>query len=54
MKAIRFHRYGEPADILTVTDKPVPQPGARQVRLKSGSPPSTPPTCSTYGATTQG
>jgi NADPH2:quinone reductase len=34
MKAIRFDRYGEPTDVLTVTEQPVPQPGAGQVRLK--------------------
>jgi NADPH:quinone reductase len=34
MKAIRFDRYGEPTDVLTVTEQPVPQPGPGQVRLK--------------------
>jgi NADPH:quinone reductase-like Zn-dependent oxidoreductase len=34
MRAIRFDHYGEPADVLTVTEQPVPQPGAGQVRLK--------------------
>ena len=34
MKAICFDHYGEPADVLTVTEQPVPQPGAGQVRLK--------------------
>src|ERR1700741_4303685 len=34
MKAIRFPHYGKPADVLTVTEQPVPQPGAREVRLK--------------------
>src|SRR5271156_1727637 len=34
IQAIRFDHYGEPADVLTVTDKPVPQPGAGQVRVK--------------------
>jgi NADPH:quinone reductase len=34
MKAIRFDRYGEPTDVLTVTEQPVPQPGRGQVRLK--------------------
>ena len=34
MKAIRFDHYGEPADVLTVTDQPVPEPGAGEVRLK--------------------
>src|SRR5271154_958250 len=34
MQAICFDRYGEPTDVLTVTDKPVPQPGFGQVRVK--------------------
>jgi NADPH:quinone reductase len=34
MKAIRFDHYGEPADVLAVTEQPVPQPRAGQVRLK--------------------
>jgi NADPH:quinone reductase-like Zn-dependent oxidoreductase len=34
MKAVRFDRYGEPADVLTVTDQPVPAPGAGEVRVK--------------------
>jgi NADPH2:quinone reductase len=34
MKTIRFDRYGEPADVLTVTDQPVPEPGAGEVRIK--------------------
>ena len=34
MQAICFDRYGEPTDVLTVTDKPVPQPGAGKVRVK--------------------
>ena len=34
MKAIRFDHYGEPADVLAVTEQSVPQPGAGQVRVK--------------------
>jgi len=34
MKAVRFDRYGEPADVLTVTEQPVPEPGPGEVRLK--------------------
>jgi NADPH:quinone reductase len=34
MKAIRFDHYGEPADVLAVTEQPVPQPGVGEVRLK--------------------
>jgi NADPH2:quinone reductase len=34
MEAICFDHYGEPTDVLTVTEKPVPQPGAGEVRVK--------------------
>lgn len=34
MKAVHFDRYGEPADVLRVTDQPVPAPGAGEVRVK--------------------
>ena len=34
MKAISFVNYGEPADVLTVTEQPVPQPAAGEVRVK--------------------
>ena len=34
MKAVRFDRYGEPADVLTVAEQPVPEPGPGEVRLK--------------------
>ena len=34
MKAIRFDHYGEPTDVLTVTEQLVPQPGAGQVGVK--------------------
>jgi NADPH:quinone reductase len=34
MKAIRFDHYGEPADVLAITEQPVPQPDAGQVRVK--------------------
>lgn len=34
MKAIRFDHYGEPVDVLTVTEQPLPQPGAGEVRVK--------------------
>lgn len=42
MKAIRFDQYGEPGDVLTVADQPVPQPGAGQVRVKIGFSPVNP------------
>lgn len=34
MKAIEFDRYGEPADVLRVSDQPVPEPGPGEVRVK--------------------
>jgi NADPH2:quinone reductase len=34
MKTIRFNRYGEPRDVLTVTEQPVGQPGAGEVRVR--------------------
>ena len=34
MKAIRFNHYGEPTDVLTVTEQPVPQPGPGEARVK--------------------
>ena len=34
MKTIRFDHYGEPKDVLSVTEQPVPQPGAGEVRVK--------------------
>src|SRR5581483_1671656 len=34
MKSIRFDRYGEPADVLAVTDQHMPEPGEGEVRIK--------------------
>ena len=34
MRTIRFNHYGEPRDVLTVTEQPVPQPDAGEVRVK--------------------
>ncbi|MEV7013400.1 zinc-dependent alcohol dehydrogenase family protein [Streptosporangium sp. NPDC051022] len=34
MKAIRFARHGEPAEVLTVEDLPIPEPGEGQVRVR--------------------
>jgi NADPH:quinone reductase len=34
MKAVRFDHYGEPTDVLSVTEQPVPEPGPGEVRLK--------------------
>jgi len=34
MKAIRFHQYGEPAQVLRLEDAPVPSPGDDRVRVR--------------------
>ncbi|MGD0721361.1 MAG: NADP-dependent oxidoreductase [Roseiarcus sp.] len=34
MRALRFHGYGEWADVLRLEDAPVPNPGANQVRVR--------------------
>ncbi len=34
MKAIRFDHYGEPTDVLIVSERPMPQPGPGEVRVK--------------------
>lgn len=34
MRAIRFERFGPPAEVLHLTDVPVPEPGPGQVRLR--------------------
>ncbi|MGW0994715.1 zinc-dependent alcohol dehydrogenase family protein [Streptomyces sp. NPDC002520] len=34
MKAIRFAHHGEPSDVLTVEDVPLPEPGEGQVRVR--------------------
>jgi NADPH:quinone reductase len=34
MKAIQFAHYGEPKDVLAVTDKPLPKPDQNQVRVR--------------------
>src|ERR1700694_1246169 len=34
MKAIQFADHGEPKDVLAVTDKPLPEPGEDQVRVR--------------------
>lgn len=34
MKTVRFDHYGEPLDVLTVTEQPVPDPGAGEIRIK--------------------
>ena len=34
MRSLRFHSYGEWADVLRLEDAPVPQPGANQIRVR--------------------
>jgi len=34
MRAIRFHAYGEPADVLRVEDAAIPTPGAGHIRVR--------------------
>lgn len=34
MRAVRMDRFGEPADVLTVADVPVPQPGPGQILVR--------------------
>jgi NADPH:quinone reductase len=34
MRAIRFDHYGEPKDVLTVAERPIPQPDAGEVRVR--------------------
>ncbi len=34
MKAIRFEQYGKPAQVLTVQQCPLPEPGKREVRVR--------------------
>ena len=33
MRTLRFHTYGEPADVLRLEDAPVPEPSSRRVRV---------------------
>ena len=34
MRTIRFHSYGEPADVLRLEDAEIPVPGAGRIRVK--------------------
>ncbi|MGW7008654.1 zinc-dependent alcohol dehydrogenase family protein, partial [Streptomyces sp. NPDC054933] len=34
MKAVAFDRYGEPKDVLSITDRPIPEPRAGEVRIR--------------------
>jgi NADPH2:quinone reductase len=34
MKAIQFEQYGEPAKVLAVQERPLPQPGKGEVRVR--------------------
>lgn len=33
MRTLRFHRYGEPADVLVLEDAPIPSPAASRIRV---------------------
>jgi NADPH:quinone reductase-like Zn-dependent oxidoreductase len=35
MRAVVFHRFGRPAEVLAVGDRPVPQPGPGEVRVRT-------------------
>ena len=34
MKVIQFEHYGEPAKVLTVQQRPLPEPGTAEVRVR--------------------
>lgn len=34
MKSVRFRQYGEPAQVLTVEERPVPEPGKEEARVR--------------------
>ena len=34
MKAIQFERYGEPSKVLAVQERPLPEPGKGEVRVR--------------------
>jgi NADPH:quinone reductase-like Zn-dependent oxidoreductase len=34
MKTVRFHRYGEPAEVLRLEDAPVPTPAPDRIRVR--------------------
>ena len=34
MRALRFHSYGDPADVLQVDETPSPEPGPGQIRIR--------------------
>jgi NADPH:quinone reductase-like Zn-dependent oxidoreductase len=34
MKVISFHHHGEPPDVLTVDERPVPEPREREARVR--------------------
>ncbi|MFH8982886.1 zinc-dependent alcohol dehydrogenase family protein [Streptomyces varsoviensis] len=42
MRQIVFSRYGEPCDVLRLSDRPVPEPGAGQVRVRLHASPVNP------------
>lgn len=42
MKAIRFHHFGNPEDVLEIQDLPLPEPGPGQVRVRMTASPINP------------
>jgi NADPH:quinone reductase-like Zn-dependent oxidoreductase len=42
MKCVRFHHYGEPADVLEVEECPVPEPGQEEARVRILATPANP------------
>lgn len=34
MRAVRFHQYGEPSDVLRLEKTEIPDPGARRIRVR--------------------
>jgi NADPH:quinone reductase len=42
MKCVRFHAYGDPADVLAVEECPVPEPGREEARVRILATPANP------------
>ena len=45
MKAIQFEQYGEPAKVLAVKERTLPEPGKGEVRVRILASPVNPSTC---------
>jgi hypothetical protein len=55
MKAIRFAHYGEPAQVLAVEERPLPELGPGEARVRILAPVrSTPRICCLYAASMRG